>query len=179
MVTSLAARSAEQARTRDRPIVRSPEEDAVPPVIRNDPYPNHSFHIVVYGVSDDGDAVSGAFSEISGLELEIEPIEYRNGNEPNLPRKIPGLRKYTNITCKRGVTGHHAFWDWIKQAADGQVRRVDGAIMLMDEQQAEVMRWNFSRAWPCKYTGPLFNAAANEIAMESIEICVEKLELDV
>ncbi len=62
----------------------------MPTVIRNDPYPGHNFQVIVTGVSDDGSAVSGAFSEISGLELEIKAIEYRNGNEPNTVRKITG-----------------------------------------------------------------------------------------
>ena len=150
----------------------------MPPVIRNDPYPGHNFQVVVNGVSDDGSAVSGAFSEISGLEVEVTPIEYRNGNEPNTVRKIPGLPTYANLTCKRGATGHVEFWNWIKQALDGQVQRADGSIILQDENQVEVMRWNFTRGWPCKYTGPTFNAANNEIAIESIEICVERLYLD-
>ena len=150
----------------------------MPTVIRNDPYPGHNFQVVVTGVSDDGSAVSGAFSEVSGLEATIEAIPYRNGNEDLTVRKIAGLKTFTNITCKRGATGHVEFWNWIKQALDGQVQRADGSIILQDENQAEVMRWNFSRGWPCKYTGPTFNAANNEIAMESLEICVEELALD-
>lgn len=150
----------------------------MPPVISNDPYPGHNFQVVVNGVSDDGSAVSGAFSEISGLEVEVEPIQYRNGNEPNTFRKIPGLTSYANLTCKRGATGHVDFWNWIKRALDGQIQRADGSIILQDENQSEVMRWNFTRGWPCRYTGPTFNAANNEIAIESIEICVERLYLD-
>lgn len=46
----------------------------MPTVIRNDPYPGHNFQVVVIGVSDDGSAASGAFSEISGLEVAIEAI---------------------------------------------------------------------------------------------------------
>ncbi|MGH2393417.1 MAG: phage tail protein [Candidatus Limnocylindria bacterium] len=88
------------------------------------------------------------------------------------------MKTYTNLTCRRGVTGHVEFWNWIKDALDGQVQRADGSIILQDETQTEVMRWNFSRGWPCKYTGPTFNAANNEIAMETLEICVENLELD-
>jgi phage tail-like protein len=150
----------------------------MPTVIRNDPYPGHNFQVVVTGVSDDGSAVSGAFSEVSGLEVTIEAISYRNGNEDITVRKIAGLKTFTNITCKRGSTGHVEFWNWIKKALDGQVERADGSIILQDENQAEVMRWNFSRGWPCKYTGPTFNAANNEIAMETLEICVEELALD-
>ena len=40
------------------------------------------------------------------------------------------------------------------------------------------MRWNFRRAWPCKFTGPGLNAKNNEIAMETLEICHEGLAID-
>jgi phage tail-like protein len=151
----------------------------MPPVRRDDPYPGHNFQVVVQEISDDGASVSGAFTEISGLETEINGIEYRNGNEDITVRKIPGLKTFTNITCKRGATGDVEFWNWVKSAMDGDVQRREGSILLMDENQQEVMRWNFSRGWACKYTGPSFNAANNEIAMETVEICVEELALDV
>ena len=149
----------------------------MPTVLRNDPYPGHNFHLIVNGVTDQGDAVSCAFSEISGLETEVHVIEYRNGNEDITVRKMPGLKTFTNLVCKRGATGHHQFWDWIKDALDGNIQRRDGSVSLRDENQVDVMTWNFSRAWPAKYTGPSFNATNNEIAMESVEICVEDLKL--
>jgi phage tail-like protein len=145
---------------------------------RNDPYPGHNFQVLVTGISNDGAAVSGAFTEVSGLEVNIEPISYRNGNEDIRVRKIPGLKSFTDLTCKRGATGHVEFWNWIKAAMDGQVERADGSIILQDENQIEVMRWNFSRGWPRKYTGPAFNAVNNQIAMETLVICVEELTLD-
>jgi phage tail-like protein len=49
---------------------------------------------------------------------------------------------------------------------------------LLDENKQEVMRWNFRRAWPCKFTGPGLNAKNNEIAMETVEICHEGLAID-
>jgi len=150
----------------------------MPPVQRDEPYAAHNFQVIVNGISDDGSSVSGAFSEVSGLEVEINAIEYRNGNEGLTVRKLPGLRTQTNLTCKRGATGHVEFWNWIKSAIDGDIQRAEGAIILNDENQVEVMRWNFARGWPCKYTAPSFNAANNEIAMESLEICVESLVLD-
>ena len=48
-------------------------------------------------------------------------------------RKLPGLKKFTNLTLKRGITGDTAFWHWIRAAMDGQVQRVDGVIELLDE----------------------------------------------
>jgi phage tail-like protein len=153
----------------------------MPTVIRNsgDPYPGHNFHLIVNGVSDQGDAFSCAFTEITGLQTAVAEIPYRNGNEDITVRKLPGLKSYTNLVCKRGATGHTQFWDWIKKAMDGDIERQDGVVILRDENQEDVMRWNFSRAWPCKYNGPSFNATNNEIAMESVEICIEELKLDV
>ncbi len=149
------------------------------PVQRNDPYAAYNFLVTVNGISNDGEAVSGSFTEVSGLEFEISPIEYRNGSEPATVRKIPGLVKYTNLTLKRGITGDLVFWNWILAGVQGAVQRADGSIVLLDEARNEVLRWNFTRAWPCKYSGPGLNAANNEIAMNTLEIAHEGLEVAV
>jgi phage tail-like protein len=115
---------------------------------------------------------------VSGLDAEIAPIEYRNGSEDITVRKMPGLKKYTNIVLKRGVIGDVTFWNWILQGLNGAINRVDGSIDLLDEQKNTVMQWKFTRAWPCKYTGPGLNAKNNEIAIESLEICHEGLSID-
>ena len=93
-------------------------------------------------------------------------------------RKLPGLKKFTNITLNRGVIGDLGFWKWIKSVLDGQVQRADGTIVLLDESRQEVMRFNFRRGWPCKWTGPGLNAAANEVAIETVEICHEGLDVE-
>ena len=147
-------------------------------VPRNDPYASYNFEVTLTGVSDDGTAVKGSFTEISGLDAEIAPIEYRNGSEDITVRKMPGLKKFTNIVCKRGVIGDVTFWNWILQGLNGAINRVDGSIDLLDEQKNTVMQWKFTRAWPCKYTGPSMNAKNNEIAIESLEICHEGLSID-
>lgn len=151
----------------------------MPPTRRDDPYPGFNFQVTVTGVSNNGAAVSGSFTEISGLEVEIKNIDYRNGSEANRVRRIAGLTSYANLVLKRGTTGDVEFWNWIADAIGGNIRRAEGSIMLQDENHVEVMRWNFVRGWPCKYTGPSFNAANNEIAMESVEICHEGLTVDV
>jgi phage tail-like protein len=150
----------------------------MPPVIRDDPYAVYNFHVILTGVSDDGTAVSGAFTEVTGLELELPPIEYRGGAEDITVRKIPGLKKYTNITLKRGITGHVGFWNWVVEAMNGKARRTAGSISMLDENRQEVMRWNFTRAWPTKYTGPSFGASKNEIAMETLVLAIESLLID-
>lgn len=148
------------------------------PVIREDPYAGYNFEVTITGISQDGKAVKGSFAEVSGLEAAMDPIEYRNGSEDITVRKLPGLKKFTNITLKRGITGDLEFWNWIVQGMNGTVFRTEGSILLLNESKQEVMRWNFRRAWVCKFTGPGLNAKNNEVAMETVEICHEGLAID-
>ena len=150
----------------------------MPPVYRDDPYGVFNFEVEIAGVSDDGKAVKGSFSEVSGLEVTIDPIEYRNGAEDITMRKIPGLKKFTPITLKRAIIGDLAFWNWMVEAMNGLVRRTEGSIVLLDENRQEVMRWNFKRGWPSKWTGPGLNAKNNETTVETLEISHEGLEID-
>ncbi len=134
----------------------------------NDPYASYNF--VVDGVS------VAAFAEVSGLEVEIEQIEYRDGNEPTAGvRKLPGLAKFANIILKRGVTSTSELQDWMQEVMDGTLNRRDISIVLLNQARDEVARWNIVRAWPCKWEGPSLNAKASEIAFETVEICHEGL----
>ena len=57
---------------------------------------------------------------------------------------------------------------------DGKVDRRSGSIVLYDDaNEEEVGRWNFVEAWPSKWTGPTFNATANDVAVEMIELAFE------
>ena len=58
-----------------------------------------------------------------------------------------------------------------------KAQRADGSIILLDEERQEVMRWNFKRAWPCRWKGPGLNAKASEVAFEEIEVCHEGFEI--
>ena len=147
-------------------------------VVRDDPYLAINFLVAINGVLDDGRAIHGSFAEVSGLEVTITPIEYRNGSEDITVRKLPGLKKFTNITLKRGAIGDLTLWRWIKTVMDGEAQRADGTITLLDESRQAVMVWKFRRAWPCKWTGPSLNAKSNEVAIESIEICHEGIDLE-
>ena len=138
---------------------------------RTDPYSAFNFLVEV-----DNIPVAG-FSEVSGLTTETDAIDYRNGNEDIIVRKLPGLKKVTNIVCKRGFTDSKELWQWRKKVIEGKTERQGGAIVLRNEAQEEALRWNFREGWPCKWEGPTFNAKNNETAIETLEICHEGLEL--
>lgn len=138
---------------------------------RIDPFAQYNFLVEIDGVS-----VAG-FTEVSGLTTEQDVIEYREGADTATVRKLPGLRKYSNITLKRGYTKNKELWDWRKTTIDGRTQRKSGSIILLDEARSEALRWNFSEGWIAKWEGPTLNATANEAAIESLEIAIEGLEL--
>lgn len=139
---------------------------------RNDPYAAHNFLVVIDGVTTAG------FSECSGLSMETDVIEYRNGDQVTHVVKLPGLDKYSNITLKRGFTKDTALWDWRKKVIDGSPQRASGTITLLDETRKPAMRWNFREAWPKKLDGPALNAKGNDIAIETLEIVTEELQVE-
>lgn len=136
---------------------------------RNDPYKAFNFIVEIDGIA------RAAFSEASGLESETAVIEYRAGGE-HVVRKLPGLTKFGNITLRRGITQDRELWEWRQNIVDGNPDRRNGAIVLLDDQRVEVVRWNFHSGWPCKWEGPALNAKTNEVAIETLEIAHEGLE---
>ncbi|CAK0739542.1 hypothetical protein CCP1ISM_10630001 [Azospirillaceae bacterium] len=73
------------------------------------------------------------------------------------------------------MTDDAELWSWRKKAMDGTVERKNGSIIQLDETGTEMVRWNFSEAWPTKWTGPSFNATGNEVAIETLDIVHEGL----
>lgn len=138
---------------------------------RRDPFRSFNFRVELDGITRAG------FRECSGLDASQDPIEYREGTDALTARKMPGLNKYSNITLKWGMTDDTELWDWRKKAIAGKVERKNGSIVLLDESGEEKLRWNFREAWPIKWTGPSFNATGNEVAIETLEITHEGLEL--
>lgn len=135
-------------------------------------YPMTSLHFSV----DWGDSAGAVnFSEVSGLTLESEPIEYRGGADQSLTvRKIPGLRKYGNVSLKRGImAADNGFWEWWNTIQSGTVQRRTVTIALLDEEHNPAMSWEIQGAWPVKIEGPGLNATGNEVAVETLEFAHE------
>jgi phage tail-like protein len=141
---------------------------------RIDPYRSFNFRVEIDGLN------AGSFSECSGLSSDGDSVDYREGTDvPLTVRKLIGLRKYSNITLKRGYTQNSVLWDWYKNIVNGVADRRSGTVVLMDEERNDVMRWNFENAWPNKIEAPSFNASGNEVAIETIELVHEGLVLEI
>ncbi len=136
---------------------------------------NFNFLVEIEGVTADAASVVGGFSEVSGLESRSDVIEYRVGNSRSVIR-IPGRPRASNIVLRKGVTSGDELYRW-RAAVEKGVRDVrSGSVILLDAEMNEKTRWNFFEAWPCRYEGPSLNAAGNEVAVETLELCVERIE---
>ena len=136
---------------------------------RNDPYKNFKFRVEIDNLT------SAGFSECSGLESEVGCIEYREGGD-HITRKLPGLHKVGDITLKRGVTKSAELYDWHKNIVNGVSDRRNGSIILLDDDGSDAVRWKFWDGFPRKYEGPSFNAKGNDVAIEALVICCERIE---
>ncbi|HEY5706365.1 MAG TPA: phage tail protein [Terrimicrobiaceae bacterium] len=137
-------------------------------------YPLPVFHFTVqWGGTRIG------FSEVSGLTQENQAIEYRDGDFKEYSSiKMPGLRKFNNIVMKRGIVrSDNEFFKWLSTVKLNTVERRDLVISLLNEEHNPVMVWKVQNAFPVKVEGPGLKASGNEVAIESIEIAHEGLEL--
>jgi len=126
-----------------------------------------------------GDDKSASFQEVSGLESETRPIEYRHGNSPVFyPIKMPGLGKVGNVTLRKGIfVNDEKFWAWYNEIKLNTIRRRTVVINLLDETGAPKMVWMLNNAWPTKITGADLKSEANEVAVEAVEIAYETLNV--
>lgn len=137
-------------------------------------YPLSKFHFeVAWGGSRIG------FTEVTGLLVETEMIEYSEGvNREYSSVKIPGRKKNGNITLKRGVfPADNEFFQWWNSAKLNTIERRDITISLLNENHEAVMVWKARQVWPTKITAPDLKADANEIAIETIELAHEGLTI--
>ncbi|HEV2915054.1 MAG TPA: phage tail protein [Pyrinomonadaceae bacterium] len=138
----------------------------------SDPYAGFNFLVEIDNVR-----VAG-FSECSGLQVEIKTFDYKEGGRNNSTLKFPEHASYGNVTLKRGVTLSNDLIDWqLDMAEDGRATVGNFAIILKDETGEPVKRWNLIRAFPVKWTGPDLKANASEIAIESLEIAHEGIQV--
>jgi phage tail-like protein len=140
-----------------------------------DTYPLPKFHFQV----DWGGKRLG-FTEVSGLDIETEVIEYREGNMKEYQSiKMPGRQKFGNITMKRGTfKGDSDFVSWWNTVALNTITRRDVTISLLNEKHEPVVVWKIKAAWPTKVQSTDLKSDGNETAIETIEIAHEGLTVE-
>jgi phage tail-like protein len=170
-------------------------------MIRFDPMMSYNFHIALVessntivdpnhllgGVDSQPSALSvvksvagallGGFSECTGLDTTLETEDFKEGGLNDRVRKFPTRLTWSNIVLKRGVGLAEDLWLWHSDYAAGKGKRRDGLIVLEDDVHVPLKVWHFARGLPVKWVGPAFNAKNSEVAIETLEIAHEGLDL--
>ena len=148
-------------------------------VERDRPYVGFNFLVDLGTGNTDGP--QAGFAECSTIGMEVDIVEYRNGNEnENSPRKLTGLTRYTDITLRRGIIGSLDLFEWLNEIRNGdQLALRTVTIQLQNEDHSEVvMTWKLLKARIIKYVGGPLNALGSSIPMEEITIAYERLEME-
>lgn len=141
-------------------------------------YPLPKFHFLVEW--NEGNENDLRFTEVSGLTVETEAIEYRDGYMREYRKvKMPGMQKDGNITLKRGTfKGQGTFYEWYDTIALNTVDRRNVNIKLLNEEHQPVIVWRVKNAWPLKVEATDLKADGNEVAIETMELAHEGISTE-
>jgi len=143
------------------------------PTFRDNPY--GAFNFLVNLQNGQESETIGGFSDVSGLGVEVNYSEYRNGNEKfNTVRKVANTYKNDDVTLKRGLVGSVTLFEWLKNVGTGAHDPRLVTITMLDEARNPVASWELRNAQPKKWTGPTLAAkGGGEVAMEELSLVCE------
>lgn len=131
---------------------------------RTDPYLDFRFVVEIDSI------IAGGFTEVSGLERELETEEYEEGGVNTHTHSFKSRFSYPNLVLRRGLTDSDTLWQWLQRSEERAVERKTVLLFLLDSTGEPSWGWSFSRAYPVKWTGPEFQADSGDVAIESLEL---------
>ena len=140
--------------------------------VMTDPYRSYNFKL------DIGGDTAGHFTEVTGLGARIEAISFREGGDHQVVHRLAGRVDYMDVTLKYGLTASRTLWDWFQSGIRGMVSRKNVSIILMDAAgDREVNRWNLNGAWVKEWRAASLDALGHDVAIETMTLVYETLEL--
>ena len=134
-----------------------------------DGYASCRFYVELDGLTQ------AVFTEMSGLQVETDVMEYEEGGNNGFVHCLPGRTKIGTITLKRGMTTSNEFFAWCNDILQGTIEPRHMSVVMYDAAGSELTRWNFAKAYPVKWSGPQFSAGGNSAAVESVELAHDGL----
>jgi phage tail-like protein len=133
--------------------------------VRLDPFGAFRFLVEIEGL------IAGGFSEVDGLQVEIEIFDYREGGQNRYVHRLPGPAAYPQyLVLRHGLTDIPSLWLWQQAVARGEITRRNGTIYLLDSRGLPRVFWSFIQAYPVRWTGPELRAGTNTVALETLEL---------
>lgn len=134
------------------------------PGLRLDPYQSSNFIVEIEGL------LVGGFNDCTGLEIEAESVEYREGGQNDFVHRFVGATRHPLLVLKHGLSPIDGLWGWHQDVIAGDIRRRNGTIYLLNRAQVPVLWWHFREALPLKWTGPVLQADSAAVAFETVEL---------
>jgi phage tail-like protein len=131
---------------------------------RKDPFLAFRFGVSLAGLP------AGGFSDCSGLASETEIQDYPEGGRNDTVHKLIVRSKQVNLVLKRGIVDR-LLWDWYFDLTQGRIVTRHGTLTIRSpDGGSAAAEWEFSDAFPVKWTGPELNAAQSAVAVETLEL---------
>jgi phage tail-like protein len=116
------------------------------------------------------------FSDCSGLSMETEVQEYREGGVNTHTWRFATRSKQANLTLKRGIV-NKTLWDWFQDIARGKMQFRNGSILVHDPSgSSDSLEFQILQAFPVKWSGPDLSAGQNNLAVETVEFAHQGLQ---
>ncbi len=136
----------------------------------NDYYPPWGFYYQVkFGISQNKN--DARFQTVSGLSVEYDTEEYKEGGENRFVHKLPVRTKYADLVLKRGMLTDSEVIKWLLNAfRDREFKPAEVSIILMNEKGEPLRTWKVAHAIPKKWVVSDLNAGENSVVIETMEL---------
>ena len=137
-----------------------------------EPGPSYRFYLVI------GNQKQAVFTEVSGLNMEMDVHEYAEGGPNDYIHRLPGRTRMGNLVLRRGMSVSPEFYDWYIELATGKINRKNVSLVMYDVGGNVLFRWNFIKAYPVRWLGPQFDAGSATMAIETLELAHDGLSTE-
>lgn len=133
--------------------------------------PNYRFYVLLENIP------RAVFTEVSGLQLESVVQDYEEGGLNSFVHRLPGRTKVGNLILKRGMTKGNEFFKWYMDFMAGRAKRQNITLTMYDTAGTRLFHWNFTGAYPVKWSGPQLSADGRSVAIETLELAHQGMEM--
>lgn len=131
---------------------------------KTDAYAAARFYVQIEGVHH------AVFTEISGLQVETEVLEFREGGNNGFIHRLPGPIRVGNVTLKHGLVGDAELFAWYMRVARGLFEPRNLSVIIYNSEGHETARWSFAKAYPVRWVGPMLTGDGDTYAVETLEL---------
>lgn len=122
------------------------------------------------------DLPPGGFSDCTGLTVETEVQDFREGGLNTHTWKFATRSKQSNLTLKRGIV-NRVLWQWYDDIVNGQMQFRNGTIIVHDPSgEKDALEFQIIQAFPVKWAGSDLSAAQSNLAVETVEFAHQGLQ---